>query len=81
MAGNKGKILVTGAPGFIGYEVARQLSQKGYKPRLMVRRPLRGFLLNSMDAELIQGDLGQPKSLERMLKSVDMVIHLGARAN
>ena len=80
MAGNKGKILVTGATGFIGYEVAKQLAHKGYKPRLMVRRPLRGFLLKSLDAELMQGDLGQPKSLGRMLESVDMVIHLGARA-
>ena len=80
MAKDPGKILVTGATGFIGYEVAKQLSQKGYKPRLMVRRPLRGFLLKSLDAELMQGDLGQPKSLKRMLESVDMVIHLGARA-
>lgn len=80
MAVKKAKILLTGATGFIGYEVAKQLSQKGYKPRLMVRRPIRGFLLKSLDAELIQGDLGQPKSLQRMLKSIDMVIHLGARA-
>jgi dihydroflavonol-4-reductase len=80
MTGNTGKILLTGGTGFIGYEVAKQLSQKGYKPRLMVRRPLRGFLLKSLDVELMQGDLGQHKSLERMLKSVDMVIHLGARA-
>jgi len=80
MAGNKGKILLTGATGFIGYEVAKQLSQKGYKPRLMVRRPLRGFLLKSLDAELMQGDLSQPRSLERVLDSIDTVIHLGARA-
>lgn len=80
MAGNKGKILLTGATGFIGYEVAKQLSQKGYKPRLMVRRPLRGFLLKSLDAELMQGNLSQPRSLERMLDSIDTVIHLGARA-
>jgi nucleoside-diphosphate-sugar epimerase len=80
MSGNPGKILLTGGTGFIGYEVAKQLSQKGYKPRLMVRRPLRGFLVKSLDAELMQGDLGQPKSLTRMLRSVDMVIHLGARA-
>ena len=57
MADDKGKILVTGATGFIGYEVAKQLSQKGYKPRLMVRRPLRGFLLKSLDAELILGKI------------------------
>jgi dihydroflavonol-4-reductase len=80
MAGNKGKILVTGATGFIGYEVAKQLSHKGYKPRLMVRRPLRGFLLKSLDAEPMQADLSQPKSLDRILHSIHTVIHLGARA-
>ena len=80
MASNKGKILVTGATGFIGYEVAKQLSQKGYKPRLMVRRPLRGFLLKSLDAELMQADLSQPRGLERVLDSIYTVIHLGARA-
>ena len=80
MASAKGKILVTGATGFIGCEVAKQLSQKGYKPRLMVRRPFRGFLLKSLDAEFIQADLSQPRSLARILESVDAVIHLGARA-
>ncbi len=80
MAGNTGKILVTGATGFIGCEVARQLSQKSYKPRLMIRRPLRGFLLKSLDVELMQGDLGQPTSLKRILEGIDTVIHLGARA-
>lgn len=80
MVSNPDKILVTGATGFIGYEVARQLTQKGIKPRLMVRRPLRGFLLKSLNAELMQGDLGQPQSLGRILQGIDTVIHLGARA-
>jgi nucleoside-diphosphate-sugar epimerase len=80
MAGNTGKILVTGATGFIGCEVAKQLSQKGYKPRLMIRRPLRALLLKSMDAELMRGDLKEPKSLRRVIDGIDTVIHLGARA-
>ncbi len=73
-------ILVTGATGFIGYEVSKQLIQQGYRPRLMVRRPIRGMLLNSLGAQLKQGDLSRPESLKRLVTGVDTVIHLGAMA-
>ena len=74
------KILVTGATGFIGYEVSKQLCLAGIRPRLMVRRPVRGMLLKSLDAELMQGDLSRPRSLTRIIDGVDTVIHLGAMA-
>jgi nucleoside-diphosphate-sugar epimerase len=73
-------ILVTGATGFIGHEVATQLIQMGYRPRLMVRRPIRGIILNSLNADLMQGDLSRPESLKRLVSGVDAVIHLGAMA-
>jgi nucleoside-diphosphate-sugar epimerase len=74
------RVLVTGATGFIGYEVARRLCELGAKPRLLVRRPLRASIFASLDAELIQGDLGSPKSLVRAVDGIDTIIHLGARA-
>ena len=74
------KVLVTGATGFIGLEVSRQLADAGYTPRLMVRRPLRAMALGAIDAEMMQGDLSRPESLKRLLSGVDTVIHLGARA-
>jgi nucleoside-diphosphate-sugar epimerase len=74
------RVLVTGATGFIGVEVSRQLAGQGLRPRLLVRRPLRGPLLASLHAELAQGDLESGKSLERAVRGMDTVIHLGARA-
>ncbi len=74
------RVLVTGATGFIGYEVAKQLSDRGFKPRLLVRRPFRGMILKSLDAELVQGDLLEAQSLRRAVAGIDTVIHLGAVA-
>lgn len=74
------KVLVTGATGFIGIEVSRQLAERGQHPRLMVRRPVRGLMLRNLDAEIMQADIRSPKSLRRILDGVDTVIHLGARA-
>jgi nucleoside-diphosphate-sugar epimerase len=75
-----GRVLVTGATGFIGLEVARLLSASGRRPRLMVRRAPRGRLLGLLDAEIVYGDLGKPSTLERAVRDVDAVIHLAARA-
>jgi nucleoside-diphosphate-sugar epimerase len=80
MKGDMGKVLLTGATGFIGLEVARQLCAQGLKPRLLVRRPIRAPLLAQLDAEVVQGDLERPRSLARAVQGIDTVLHLGARA-
>ena len=74
------KVLVTGATGFIGIEVSRQLTARGMRPRLMVRRPVRGLMLRNLEAEIMQADIRSPESLDRILEGIDTVIHLGARA-
>jgi dihydroflavonol-4-reductase len=74
------RTLVTGATGFIGIEVARQLADRGDRPRLLVRRLRRGALVAPLDAELVHGDLRDHASLVRAVEGCDTVIHLGGRA-
>jgi nucleoside-diphosphate-sugar epimerase len=74
------KVLVTGATGFIGTEVARQLAWRGWQPRLAVRRPSRGLLVSALEAEVVHADLLAPATLRRAVEGCDAVIHLGGRA-
>ena len=74
------KVLVTGASGFIGREVTRQLSSRGYHPRLMLRELCDSRNVCHFDADFVLGDLRDRDSLRRAVKGVDGIIHLGARA-
>jgi dihydroflavonol-4-reductase len=74
------RVLVTGATGFIGLEVARLLAARGVRARLMVHRPHRAALLAGLDAEVVEGELLDAASLDRAVAGMDTVIHLGGRA-
>ncbi|MFW5734777.1 MAG: NAD-dependent epimerase/dehydratase family protein [Oceanidesulfovibrio sp.] len=75
-----GNCLVTGATGFIGYEVVRQLARRGLKPRCMIRRLRRGTVLSGLDVDFVVADLERPESLQRAVNGVDTVFHLAGRA-
>lgn len=73
------KVFVTGATGFVGNEVVRQLHDAGHAIRIFVRKkPL--FRVEgphgSMEAEIRVGNILDPESLKDALKEIDAVIHL-----
>jgi dihydroflavonol-4-reductase len=72
------KVLITGATGFIGSGVARNLAAKGYKLRFMIRRPDNLRNIEDCDAEFVDGDLLKPETFERCLDGCDGLIHVAA---
>jgi len=70
--------LVTGATGFVGSHVARQLVAAGEPVRVLVRRSSKLALLEGLPVEPFEGDLGDAVSLERAMQGVRRVYHVAA---
>jgi farnesol dehydrogenase len=73
--------LVTGATGFIGRYVVRQLVARGERVRALVRDvSLARELLPQEGVELCPGDLRRPEGFRAATEGADAVVHLGAIA-
>jgi dihydroflavonol-4-reductase len=70
--------LVTGAAGFVGSHVARQLVEAGQVVRVLVRPSSNLQILEGLNAERVEGDLRDANSLERAMKGVRRVFHVAA---
>lgn len=70
--------LVTGASGFLGSHVARLLTERGEKVRLLLRSTSQTKLIDGLPAERVEGDLRDPSSLDRALSGVRTVYHVAA---
>jgi dihydroflavonol-4-reductase len=70
--------LVTGAAGFVGSHVARQLVGAGYSVRVLVRHNSNLQLLEGLPVDRVQGDLRDAQSLERAMKGVRQLFHVAA---
>lgn len=77
---NGARVLVTGASGFTGSHLCRELVKEGARVRGLIRP------VSSLDrlqdlvewVELMQGDITDPSSLERPMKGIDYVFHPAA---
>lgn len=72
------KFLVTGATGFVGSVVARQLLAGGDEVRVLARPGSDRRNLHGLDVECIEGDLRRPESLCRACHGIDGLYHVAA---
>jgi nucleoside-diphosphate-sugar epimerase len=69
---NKPLIALTGATGFIGQFLLRELPKRGFRLRVLLRRP---SIVPMESASAVVGDLARPQNMAAALADVDAVIH------
>ena len=75
---NKPLIALTGATGFIGQCLLRELPKRGYRLRVLLRRP---SVVPMESASAVVGDLARPQNMSAALADVDAVIHSAGLAH
>lgn len=72
------KYFLTGASGFIGGRVARQLVDAGHQVVAFVRDPQRAAELSRLGASIAPGDIVDKESLRTPMEGADGVFHIAA---
>jgi nucleoside-diphosphate-sugar epimerase len=70
------KYLVTGATGFIGGRLVRQLRQEGHQVTALVRDPAQAAALADLGVTLARGDVTDRESMRTPMQGVDGLFHL-----
>src|SRR6266850_73362 len=70
--------LVTGAAGFLGSHMARQLVARGETVRVLVRASSSNRAISDLPLEYVTGDLRDAVSLDRAMAGVNRVYHVAA---
>ncbi len=75
-------VAVTGGTGFVGSHTVTALLEAGHQVRLLVRDPAkmkRVFEARGLTiGDSIEGDVTDPRAIERLLEGCDALIHMAA---
>jgi dihydroflavonol-4-reductase len=74
-------ILLTGATGFLGYHVAKQLNAAGVRPRVLELRDSRSEVLGRIDVERCAGYLDDPGAVRAACAGAGTLIHLAFKVS
>src|SRR5262245_22023774 len=72
------KPAITGASGLVGGNLAVELAKQGVSLRCLRRGSSRVRHLDALPIEWVEGDVGDPASLEHAFRGCDVVYHCAA---
>jgi nucleoside-diphosphate-sugar epimerase len=72
------RYFVTGATGFIGGEIVKQLIGRGHQVVALVRSPERATMLKALGVEMHAGDITDRETLKAPMTGTDGVFHVAA---
>ena len=70
------RALVTGAAGFIGCHVVRELLAENVEVRCFLKEGESTANLDGLDVEIVRGDVRDPDGVDRAIRDCDRVFHL-----
>lgn len=69
------KVLITGANGFLGSNVARELYRSGYEVKLMMRSTSSAEVINDIPCEIFYGKIDDAADVHQAVAGCDFVVH------
>ena len=77
-ANHKGKVLITGASGFLGKRLTETLTEKGYAVRVLIRKLSKIDLFKRLGVDIHYGDIRDEIILKKAINGMDYVVHAAA---
>jgi 2-alkyl-3-oxoalkanoate reductase len=68
-------VAITGATGFLGRYIVRACATRGWRVRILARRPVDHPQLEDLQLDVVSGDLSDKQALRTLVDGADAIIH------